>query len=368
MRNSYRLAAIPLILTFLVISLACDSASRAGWHHAGNRHHRVRAHHHHCAVPRAHHYVSHHRYRAWPSYRHVGYRHAYCAPRFVYRPTCGVGNFYAHWGLGYTNRFVVGRVPVGGCGWGYPGSFGFGWGTVSPYVVRYQPRANFVDYHLPPVYIPAELGYGPQAVKQFMGVDRNFAMGPLTFTSYDATRDTARLVDLKPAVRTSNASTLELAATYVDFGDARFREQKFHEAVQRYKTAARTAPDFAESHIKQGLALAASGRYALGVESLRRGLQLDPDWPSRGFALDDIYADNKAAKIGHFEALARTVLADRTDAGALYLLGVLMYFDGHQERAQKLLRRAAEMMGDETVVRPFAAPEEPEMKIAALGL
>ena len=231
---------------------------------------------------------------------------------------------------------------------------------------------NYVNYRLPPIYYQAELAYGPQAMKQFMGVDRNFAMGPLTYTVYDATKEAARAVDLKPApgataapdLRLSNARTLELARRYVDFGDGRFRDQKYHDALQRYKTALAIAPDLADAHIRHGLASVATGRYEAAVESIVRGLELDPNWPARGFNLGDVYADTHAAKTGHLEALARTALAKKDDASSLYLLGVLLYLDGHKDRSQKFLGRAAELFGDDTATRPFTGGAAPKKDVA----
>jgi tetratricopeptide (TPR) repeat protein len=238
--------------------------------------------------------------------------------------------------------------------------------------VDYIPSLNYVNYRLPPVYYPAELAYGPQAVKQFMGVDRNFAMGPLTYTVYDAAKEAARAVDLKPAagaaaapeVRVSNARTLDLARRYVDFGDGRFRDQKFHDALQRYKTAIAIAPDLADAHIRHGLASVATGRYDAAVESIARGVELDPHWPARGFRLSDVYADSHAAKTGHLEALARTALAKKDDANSLYLLGVLLYLDGHKDRSQKFLVRAAELFGNDKATRPFADGAAPAKEMA----
>jgi tetratricopeptide (TPR) repeat protein len=275
-------------------------------------------------------------------------------------------------GLGVANRFVAGCGPVRP--WGYcpprpcyrPYRSYWSWGY--PREVFYNPRYNCVNYALPAVYYPAELGYGPQAVKQFMGVDRNFAMGPLTLTSYDAARDAKPSIELDPPTRVSNTRTLELAQRYVQFGDARFRGQQYHEALQRYRTATATAPDLASAHIKYGLTLAVTGRQEAAVKSIARGLDLDPDWPTRGFALDDIYGDGRAAKIGHLDALARTVLADSDSAEATYLLGVFLYLDGHKDRAQKILRRSADLMGDDKPIVPFTEPAPLDVKLAAVPL
>lgn len=315
--------------------------------------------------------VVYHHARNWcHSYPRVAY---YQIRRPCYRPVvysprpCVVPRVYVNYGLGCASRFIGGCRPVGylGCGT---------WGNYSPYGVQYVPGANYLNYNLPAVQYPAELSYGPQAVKQFMGVDRNFALGPLATTTttpartITLTRPVTRVVDLKAEPRVSNARTLELARRYIDFGDARFAAQEFHSAAQRYKTAISVAPGLADAHIRHGIALTALAKYDSAVAAIERGLALDPNWPTRGWKLDDVYADNRAAKDGHIDTLARKVLANTNDADAVYLLGVYMYLDGHRDRAQKMLVRAAELKRDDGVLRPFAAPAEPAAAIASVRL
>jgi len=257
-------------------------------------------------------------------------------------------------GRGLLNRYVGWRYPV--YGYHRSGYYPYYYDHVSPYGVYYEPRSNYVDYYLPPVYYPAELSYGPQAMKQFMGVDRTFGLGPLL----DRPDEPAgRRVDLKPVVRISNAESRDRAGRFIEFGDARFGEQQYHEALQRYKSAAAAAPDVAEAYYKQGLALLATGRYELAVAALKRGVALDPGWPKGDFRLDSVYRDTRIAKTGHLDALAHTALTHPHNADAIYLIGVFLYFDGQGDRAQKFLRRAAELSGNDTHVRPFLrAPRE----------
>jgi tetratricopeptide (TPR) repeat protein len=191
---------------------------------------------------------------------------------------------------------------------------------------------------------PVQWQFGPQAVKRFMGVDPDFALGPLRPAA------NVRLIsndagDLNgDAVRRSNVEARDRAARFIEFGDALFRQQQFHAALQRYKTAATNAPDMAEAYFRQSLALIALGNYDTALAAVRRGLQLKPDWAEDDFRLDSLYGDNRLAKAAHRESLARAVLADDSqNPDLLFLLGVLLHFDGQAARAQRFFRRAWEL-------------------------
>ncbi len=368
MRYRLRLINIGLVLFFAAMWLPTTNKAEAGWCHWRHFHRGFSFARHHFH-PRVVYHRAHHFCRTYPRYVYHHVRRPCHRPVYRSPSHCGVASSYVNFGLGYASRFIGGCRPAGYVGYSYPRYYGgSSWGTYSPYGVHYVPRTNHVEYYLPPVHYPAELNYGPQAVKQFMGVDRNFALGPLKTASYAPTRDATRLVDLDSQPRASSTRTLDLARRYIDFGDARFAAQEYHLAAQRYKTAAATAPDLADAHIRYGLALTALAKYSLATQAIERGLALDPDWPRRGLKLDDLYGDSRAAKVGHLDTLARKVLADTNNADAVHLLGVYMYLDGHQTRAQKMLLRAAELKRDDRVLRPFAAPVEPAAKVASVRL
>jgi hypothetical protein len=368
MRYRLRLMNIGLVLLVVGMWLSSANVCRAGWCHWGHFNRAVR--YARCHIrPQVFYSYARHACRTYPRYVYHHVRRPCHRPVYRYPRPCGVTSSYVNFGLGCASRFIGDCRPAGYIGYSYPRYYGYSsWGTYSPYGVHYVPRTNHVEYYLPPVHYPAELNYGPQAVKQFMGVDRNFALGPLKTASYAPARDATRLVDLDAEPRASNTRTLDLARRYIDFGDARFAAQEFHLAAQRYKTAAATAPDLADAHIRYGLALTALAKYSSATQAIERGLALDPDWPRRGLQLDDLYGDSRAAKVGHLDTLARKVLADTNNADAVYLLGVYMYLDGHQARAQKMLLRAAELKRDDRVLRPFAAPVEPAAKVASVRL
>ncbi len=211
----------------------------------------------------------------------------------------------------------------------------------SPYGIYYNPQANYVDYYLPPLYAPAELNFGPQAMKQFMGLDRNLGLEP--FQPREAPAAAEPHAPAKPVVRESNLEARRRAGHFMTLGDSLFREQRHHDALQQYKKAAEIASDLTEAYFRQGHALVATSRYELAAAAFKRGATIAPDWQRHGFHLDDLYGDTRVAKISHVETLAAAVLAAPNNADLMFVLGVFLYYDGQPDRAQKFFQRAAEL-------------------------
>ncbi len=147
--------------------------------------------------------------------------------------------------------------------------------------------------------------------------------------------------------RTSNKTARRRAAKYIAYGDALFSRQKEHSALQRYKTAAKAAPDLAEIHFRQGLALVATHRYDLAAAAFKRGLILAPAGADAGdvVSLDALYQDNLLAKESHLEALAQAVALKNHNADYWFVLGMFLRHDGQAERARKFFQQAQQLSG-----------------------
>jgi tetratricopeptide (TPR) repeat protein len=203
-------------------------------------------------------------------------------------------------------------------------------------------------------------------MKEFMGVDRDFAKGPLVAQSAPViVRDTidggARIVGEGRRVErvVSHPDAKLRAARFISTGDSEFSEQQYHAAAQRYREAAVAAPDVADAFFRQGFAYIASNRFDLAAKSFRRGLELDPLWVNSSFRLDDIYGRNQLAKGSHVEGLARAALTDRS-ADNLFLVGLLLHFDGQAERAKKFFTHAEKRTaGDDAHIQAFLVPPAP---------
>jgi hypothetical protein len=162
-----------------------------------------------------------------------------------------------------------------------------------------------------------------------------------------APNDPPPVATKKPKIRATNASAKARAGRFIGYGDANFRKQVYLSAVERYKTAARVAPDVAETYFRQGFGFVAMGNYPSAARAFRRGLAVRADWIGSPFRLDQIYGDNQIAKTAHLESLAMAVDANPLDADLLMLLGLQVFFDGQAARSEVFFVRAAQLGGNE---------------------
>lgn len=251
----------------------------------------------------------------------------------------------SHWGGAY-------RVPVPYPYPAYPGYY-------PPYPGYYPP------YYLPPVVLPAEELYGPGAVQRFMGVDHWFQpQQPQSQPPVIIQRDVGEAAQPQPQPaaepdeekpgRATNRHALNLAWRFLGFGDAHFGNQNYSEANDRYRKAATAAPLLADSYFRQGYALMAMGRYEHAVRTIRRGMDLDADWPRSDFHNAELYSDNPQAKAAQLETLATAAEKDPHNADLLFLVGVMLHFDGKPERARPFFERAGQLLaGNDAHVRAF---------------
>jgi tetratricopeptide (TPR) repeat protein len=313
-----RRAIVVLVIVAGLLMAAVRAEAGWGWHR------------HHCGWGGHH---GHGHGYGWGGYGGFGFSVGYCQPYYGHSYYSSYGNGYGH-----------------GC-YDYGTSIGIGYYGYRPYGTYYNPAANYADYYLPPLSEPAELTYGPLAVKQFLGLDRNFALGalrerPARLPLVAATVKPPRATTTdRLAMRLSNPESRRKAERYIAEGDALFRVQNFHSALQKYKLASAAAPDVAESYWRQGHALIATRNFDLASGALKRAVALTDDISRGGFDIDDLYGPATMAKTVHLESLAEWTLSKGDAADPYFLLGVFLTYDGQQERAEKFFERASELAG-----------------------
>jgi tetratricopeptide (TPR) repeat protein len=267
------------------------------------------------------------------------------------------GGFFSV-GYGFPACGYVYRPRLFGC-YGYPLGGAFCYEAYHPYGIYYSTRCGYADYYLPPVFAPAELLYGPRAVKTFLGIPD--AGAPLVVR---------RPEEEEPVkVRVANAEYRRKAEQLISVGDRLFREQKYQQAIERYKQAAAMAPDMAETYWRRGHAYVATNRYDLAAGTFKRALALNPDVERGGFSLADLYGPASIAKTSHLEALAGEALARGDDPDCYFLLGIFLRYDGQADRAEKFFRCAAELAGaDAAHLAGFLPADERALPVAAEGI
>jgi len=215
-----------------------------------------------------------------------------------------------------------------------------------PYYV-YPPRYRWRYPYFVPLYVPAEAMYGPQALMRFLGVRQVnqglpvAAVPPIGAAAQGPGANEAE----GPERRATNERAFALGGRFIGFGDAHFANQKYRDAYQRYKKAAEAAPILADAYFRQAFALVAQGNYPQAAKAMKRGLELDPAWPSSQFRLEELYGSNEQEKTAHLGDVARAAADEPNDADLLFLLGVLFHFDGEPGRAAPLFQRAARLSG-----------------------
>ncbi|MEX0978770.1 MAG: tetratricopeptide repeat protein, partial [Pirellulales bacterium] len=229
----------------------------------------------------------------------------------------------------------------------FPGSFGGGYTSAFP---AYFPSFSYFSYS---VVVPPVTIVNPVAV--------NAAANP-----QPANNDPPAQGALDPKPKTTGAEQKARAGRFIGFGDANFGKQKYLAALERYKTAGKSAPDVAESYMRQGFALFAMGQYANAAGAFRRGLRIRSDWTGSPFHLDQIYDGARLSKTAHIESLAKAVEANPLDAELLLVLGMASFFDGQRDRAAVFLARSAQLGGNEDHLLddflPKAKPGDPPLQ------
>jgi hypothetical protein len=82
------------------------------------------------------------------------------------------------------------------------------------------------------------------------------------------------------------------------------------------------------------------------VNSVKRGLKLDPKWPKMAFDAKEILWTDVEAKKEYFARLAKLAVENPADADILFLAGVHFHVDGQEEEAKKHFTRALRLAGN----------------------
>ena len=98
------------------------------------------------------------------------------------------------------------------------------------------------------------------------------------------------------ATEKEKAFTEKAARDYLQSGLILAGEGRDTEAVQSFRRAVATKPDWAEAHSLLGSALARDGKYAEAEAELKKAVQLKPDYGEGWFYLGQFYKDRAREK------------------------------------------------------------------------
>ncbi len=170
-----------------------------------------------------------------------------------------------------------------------------------------------------------------------------------------------RLPTLKPSTPEAQQRSLRHLAT----ADQQFKIGHYAGAALEYRRAIADAEDLPDNYFRLGFALAAQRRYSDAVQQWKYGLMLDPSWPTRGESLTSLFGENnQVEKSSLLHRAADYVRLDPRDPERIFLLGVLLHFDGDRESARTLFESAARVAGNEPQLMAFLEAADASQNIA----
>ncbi len=241
---------------------------------------------------------------------------------------------------------------------------------LNPYAgvtASYYPQYGYLGYGYPSAVFasPGQL-YGVAPIQQLMGTapwpgqpqananavaNGNVANANPGF----ANNNNAQPNDANPPLRkpaVAGGKAMEIAWKFITYGDAHFGNQKFNDALDRYRHAANECPSLSDAWFRQGFALAALGRYEQAAKAMRRGLAEKPDWADNNFRLGEIYGD-AIDKKSTLNKIVRAAEEEPTNGDLAFVVGVHLYCDDKADEAAPFFRRAAQIRGSDAEVKSF---------------
>jgi len=251
-------------------------------------------------------------------------------------------------------------IGIGGPwgGYGYYGPYGYSDAIVPPYGYGgYYPGGYTV---LPPSvatygYVPGPIFTGPPQPPVFPQGNPLDVVNELETQLNERNRNrpipTAdRLPVLKPSTPEQQQRSLRHMAT----ADQQFKIGHYAGAALEYRRGIADAEDLPDNYFGLGFSLAAQRRYDEAVQQWKYGLMLDPSWPSRGQSLTSLFGEgNRLEKTALLNRAADYVQLEPRNPDRIFLLGVLLHFDGDQANARTLFESAIRVAGNEPYLTAF---------------
>jgi hypothetical protein len=150
---------------------------------------------------------------------------------------------------------------------------------------------------------------------------------------------------VKPVIAAGGTGA-DLARRFISDGDAAFRNQRYNDALDRYRSAAQESPTLGDAWFREGFAFTALGNYDQAATAIRRGLAEQPSGADATFHLGDLYGSAGAQKQAILDKMTKASDAQPGNGDLAVLAGLHLYLDGKAVQAAPYLRRAARLATD----------------------
>jgi tetratricopeptide (TPR) repeat protein len=174
--------------------------------------------------------------------------------------------------------------------------------------------------------------------------------------------------DRLPVLKPSTPEQQQRSLRHMVTADQQFKIGHYAGAALEYRRAIADAEDLPDNYFGLGFALAAQRRYDEAVQQWKYGLLLDSSWPTRGQTLTQLFGDNNQfEKTALLNRVADYVRQDPRSPDRIFLLGVLVHFDGDRENARTLFESAMRVAGNEQYLTAFLGTDKDQNVATAPG-
>jgi tetratricopeptide (TPR) repeat protein len=274
------------------------------------------------------------------------------------QPWHGYRGGYAPPGYGSVNVRVS---PFPGFAFGFGPGYGYGYGGYPPYVGNYYlpaVPAEPVPYYGPNYYSPNyyQNPYDNPVIQDGLRENADRWGQPV---------QPAPLVKAPREVAPSSPEAVARSVRKQEFGDTWLKKIDYVNAMTNYRSAVLIAPERAEPKFRLAFVLAAMGQHAEAVEEFKRGLEIDPSWPSNSPTFEQLIGpENLLEKSNIQHRAAEWVRRDVRDPNRLFLMGVLLHFDRNAQ-ANVFFETAYRLAGQGDHLVAFLRPVAADGRAAA---
>lgn len=130
----------------------------------------------------------------------------------------------------------------------------------------------------------------------------------------------------------------------VSLGKEAFNDEEYGRAASRFQQAIKLQPKQPLAHFLLAQAQLALGKYQEAVASIHDGLRLQPAWPSARFRPRELYGEDAQPYNEHLRTLQGALRRNPDDGVLLFLMAYQLWFDGREDSARPLFRKAAKLV------------------------
>jgi len=169
-----------------------------------------------------------------------------------------------------------------------------------------------------------------------------------------ADRDRAlRPVAPAPAPRPAPPDPRTELDIFIREGREAFAAGEYGRSADLFRQAIAAAPDAFEAKFLLGQALFALGKYSDAVATITQALAKQPNWPTTGPSIRDLYSGKVENLSEHRRLLDEAAAANPGDVGLQFLQAYIRWFDGEREEAKAIFRKLRDRVTNPQLISRF---------------